>query len=60
MIVDIINKNIDNNNIVNENEYKKLFNKLSKKYENEELDRMIKNKLIQKGFSLEEINKTEK
>ena len=60
MIVDIINKNIDNNNTVIQNEYKKLFNKLSKKYENEELDRMIKNKLIQKGFSLEEINKTEK
>lgn len=60
MIIDIINENIDNNNSVIQNEYKKLFNKLSKKYDDEELDRMIKNKLIQKGFSLEEINKIEK
>lgn len=60
MIIDIINENIDNNNSVIQNEYKKLFNKLSKKYDDEELNRMIKNKLIQKGFSLEEINKIEK
>lgn len=60
MIIDIINENIDNNNSVIQNEYKKLFNKLSKKYYDEELNRMIKNKLIQKGFSLEEINKIEK
>lgn len=60
MIIDIINENIDNNNHVIQNEYKKLFNKLSKKYDDEELNRMIKNKLIQKGFSLEEINKIEK
>lgn len=60
MIIDIINENIDNNNSVIQNEYKKLFNKLSKKYDDEELNRMIKNKLIQKGFALEEINKIEK
>ena len=60
IIIDIINENIDNNNSVIQNEYKKLFNKLSKKYDDEELNRMIKNKLIQKGFSLEEINKIEK
>lgn len=60
MIIDIINENIDNNNSAIQNEYKKLFNKLSKKYDDEELNRMIKNKLIQKGFSLEEINKIEK
>ena len=60
MIIDIINENIDNNNSVIQNEYKKLFDKLSKKYDDEELNKMIKNKLIQKGFSLEEINKIEK
>lgn len=60
MIIDIIDKNIDNSNTVIQNEYKKLFNKLSKKYYDEELDRMIKNKLIQKGFSSDEINKIEK
>lgn len=60
MIIGIINENMDNSNSVVQNEYKKIFNKLSKKYDGEELDRMIKNKLIQKGFSSEEINKIEK
>ena len=39
MIIDIINENIDNNNSVIQNEYKKLFNKLTKKYDDEELNR---------------------
>lgn len=60
MIIGIINENMDNSNSVVQNEYKKIFNKLSKKYDGEELDRMIKSKLIQKGFSSEEINKIEK
>lgn len=57
MIVEIINKNLVNNDIIVNSEYKKLYNKLSKKYSDDELQKMIKNKLIQKGFSIEEINK---
>lgn len=57
MIVEIINKNLVNNTTIVNSEYKKLYNKLSKKYSDDELQKMIKNKLIQKGFSIEEINK---
>lgn len=59
MIVDIINENIYDNNKVINNEYKKLYNKFSKKYNDVELERLIKNKLLQKGFSSEEINNIE-
>ncbi len=52
---------IDNNTIKNENiikkEYEKLYKKLTKKYSGEELKRNIKQKLYQKGFSIDEINK---
>lgn len=43
------------NNIV-EKEFNKLYKKLSIKYSDNELKLKIKNKLYQKGFSLEEIN----
>lgn len=38
-------------------EYIKQYNKLSKKYKNNELTNKIKNSLYQKGYSIEEINK---
>lgn len=40
-----------------EKEYNKLYEKYSKKYEGNELNYMIKNKLYQKGYSMEEIEK---
>ena len=60
MIVEIINNNLKNNNDVINNEYKKLYRKLSNKYQDDDLERQIKNKLIQKGFSSDEINSIEK
>ena len=41
-------------------EYKKLFNKLSKKYETPDLEYQIKMRLLQKGFTSEEINNIKK
>lgn len=38
-------------------EYDKLYKKLSNKYQNKDLERMIKSKLYNRGFSIEEINK---
>lgn len=59
MIIEIIDENkCSNSNIIN-NEYKKIYTKFSKKYEGIELERLIKNKLIQKGFSSEEIENIE-
>ena len=37
-------------------EYDRLFRKLCKKYEGEELKYQIKNRLYQKGFSSDDIN----
>ena len=36
-------------------EYSKIYNKLSRKYKDEELKRNIKNKLYQKGYTKDEI-----
>lgn len=59
MIIEIIDENkCSNSNIIN-NEYKKIYTKFSKKHEGIELERLIKNKLIQKGFSSEEIENIE-
>lgn len=44
------------NNDVIKKEYEKLYNKLSKKYEGNELNYKIRGKLFQKGFNSEEIN----
>lgn len=49
------NVNLDNNDILKDN-YDKLYRKLSLKYSNEELYKKIKEKLYQKGFSLNEID----
>lgn len=56
MIVEIIDDNLKSNKGVIGNEYKKIYRKLEKKYEGEELERQIRLKLIQKGFSSEDIN----
>lgn len=48
-------KNDDSLSILN-TEYNKLYKKLSKKYQDNELFYNIKNKLYQKGFTLEQIN----
>ena len=39
-----------------EKEYNKLFRKLQSKFDKEELEKQIKNKLYQKGYNLSEIN----
>lgn len=56
---DLILLSLDKLNIKSniENEYKKIYNKLSKKYDSNELDYQIKNKLYQKGYKKEEIDK---
>ena len=55
-IIEIIEKNMVNNNQIIKKEYEKLYNKLKTKYNEEELKIKIKQKLYQKGFSIEEIN----
>lgn len=49
-------ENIEDNNII-EKEYNKLYNKYKDKYENEKLKYTIKQKLYQKGFDIEDINR---
>lgn len=44
------------NNLIIKKEYDRLFRKLCKKYEGEELKYQIKNRLYQKGFSSDDIN----
>ena len=44
------------NNLIIKKEYDRLFHKLCKKYEGEELKYQIKNRLYQKGFSSDDIN----
>lgn len=56
MIKQILNQDIKKNDSILEKEYFKIFNKLSKKYEGDKLYFEIRNKLYQKGFSLDEIN----
>lgn len=55
-INEILNREqIDNNEII-KREYNKLINKYKTKYEEEKLKYIIKQKLYQKGFNIEEIN----
>ena len=55
-INEILNREqIDNNEIIKK-EYNKLINKYKTKYEEEKLKYIIKQKLYQKGFNIEEIN----
>ncbi len=51
----IINIKVDESNMI-ESEILKLYKKLSKKYNGNELKYQIKNKLYQRGFNLEDIN----
>lgn len=54
MIADALdNINIDGNI---SSEYKKIYNKLSSKYEGDMLEKQIRNKLYQRGYNSEEIN----
>ena len=55
MILDILSNKIISSNI--ENDYNKIYNKLSKKYSGYELTNIIKSKLYSKGYTLDEINK---
>lgn len=56
-ILDIIENNkIKNNNII-EKEYIKLYNKFKNKYDKEKLNYILKQKLYQKGFNIDDINK---
>ena len=67
MISDLINQGYSKDIILNnledikvesniDSEYKKIYNKLSSKYEGYELIRNIKNKLYQRGYSKDEID----
>ena len=53
----IIDNNMKEDNTIIDKAYNKLYIKYSKKYSNEELLYVIKNKLYTKGFSIDEINK---
>lgn len=53
------NVKIDNSNIV-QKEYNNLYKKLSKKYQDNELDYQIKNRLYQKGFTSDDLKQIEK
>ena len=56
MIEEILdNKNLNTND--GEKEYKKLYNKYSRKYSGYELESIIRQKLYQKGFDINEIKK---
>lgn len=55
-ILFLIDKNMKNNNEIIKKEYVKLYNKYSKKYNDEGLKNIIKNKLYLKGFRYDEIS----
>lgn len=55
-ILFLIEKNGKNNSEIIKKEYVKLYNKYSKKYNDEELKNIIKNKLYIKGFRYDEIS----
>ena len=56
IIIDILEKNKQQDNEIIKKEYEKLYKKLNTKYDNYELTRIIKQKLYQKGFNIDEIN----
>ena len=56
MINEIIEDNQKEDNNIIKKEYEKLYNKYKNKYNEYELNRVIKQKLYQKGFSINEIN----
>ena len=56
MVEEIINGlDLSTDSKIIEKEYRKIYNKLSKKYEGNELTYQVKIKLLQKGFSNSEI-----
>ena len=59
MISEIIQDNQKEDNNIIKKEYEKLYNKYKTKYNEYELNRVIKQKLYQKGFSIDEINNIE-
>lgn len=59
-IMTIIDNNIVEDNEIIKKEYDKLYNKLKNKYEKEKLIQIIKQKLYQKGFPIEQINNIKK
>lgn len=56
MIVEIIDNNLKSNKSIIKNEYEKIYRKLERKFEGEELEKQVRNKLFQKGFSSDDIN----
>jgi len=56
MIIEILEDNLISNTNILKKEYDKLYNKYKNKYDEYELKRIIKQKLYQKGFSIDEIN----
>lgn len=54
---ELLKFNIDDNNLILEKEYRKIYQKLSKKYEGSDLNFRVVNKLLQKGFLRQEIDK---
>ena len=58
MINSVINSTeIEDNNDILEKEYHKEYNRLSKKYQNKELETKLKYNLYKKGFSISNIEK---
>ena len=56
MIIEILENNLVSNTNILKKEYDKLYNKYKNKYDEYELKKVIKQKLYQKGFSIDEIN----
>ena len=57
LILEIIETNIENNFSILEKEYNKLYNNLIKKYTEKETLIKVKQKLLYKGFNIDDINK---
>ena len=55
-ILNILELNLSCDNKILENEFNKVYGKLKNKYSGYELENKIKQKLIQKGFSVGDIN----
>ena len=55
-IIKILDNTKTNNNEIIKKEYNKLINKYKSKYDEEKLKYIVKQKLYQKGYSIEEIN----
>lgn len=55
-IINIIEKNIESDDQILNKEFDKIYNKLKLKYSTFELENKIKQKLIQKGFCISDIN----